>query len=481
MKLKSKSFWWFFPVLPIVIWFYNPFALYFLNDDAIHIPECANFGIRKGVSFRPLSELSVFFDAKLYGVNAWGYHLTNLLLHIGCTVLLYFVAKTCLTAFRISNEKTIAAFASFLFFIYAFHSEAVLWIIGRGGSLATIFAGLSLLCFFKRKEKPWAYPFSLFFFACGLLSYEAIWFFPLLVSLLLFLTATKQSWQKEIWYAAGFWLLFALFFFVRTKMEGSLIGTPYGIQSVSTPDLKRLAYNYTALFFRSFVPPAGTTVFVIASFAVLVILIFLFIHFLRKRMWSRFRIFTAACFLLSLLPYLLFGIDTHDSEGERFLYLPSFFLCLVLADWILSIPQHKVQLAVLALFVCFQFFFLYRSSDAYKQSSRIAKKTMQELQRSNETFDTIYFVDVPTQFRGGFVFRVGFDYILNWLAPNIKYRQTVEVSRREVDSRKESFMTTTTNWFKAKNELPKESRLDSLRPHDAIFAWTDSTFLFIRQ
>src|SRR5437867_625127 len=79
-------------IVAVALYCYNPFALYFQNDDFIHIPLSANGVLLQHNTFRPVCDISIMLDYWLWGKTASGYHLTNLVLHIiACVVLFYFL------------------------------------------------------------------------------------------------------------------------------------------------------------------------------------------------------------------------------------------------------------------------------------------------------------------------------------------------------------------------------------------------------
>ena len=80
-------------VVAFTLYCYNPFELYFLNDDFIHIPLSRDGILLQHNSFRPVCDLSMMLDYQLWGKTAWGYHLTNLLLHIINTILVFYLSK----------------------------------------------------------------------------------------------------------------------------------------------------------------------------------------------------------------------------------------------------------------------------------------------------------------------------------------------------------------------------------------------------
>jgi hypothetical protein len=89
--------------------------------------------------FRPLVVLSFALDGLLYGTHPWGYHLTNLLVHVGTTLLLWRIARRAIGA-------GFGAWAgAALFAIHPCHAGALDWISGRTDVLAGAFFAAALL------------------------------------------------------------------------------------------------------------------------------------------------------------------------------------------------------------------------------------------------------------------------------------------------------------------------------------------------
>ena len=63
---------------------------YLTPPSQIRYLEVINIGSGES-SYRPVVTLTYFIDYFLYKLNPWGYHLTNLLLHILNVLLLYFL------------------------------------------------------------------------------------------------------------------------------------------------------------------------------------------------------------------------------------------------------------------------------------------------------------------------------------------------------------------------------------------------------
>ncbi len=308
---------------------YNPFQLYFLNDDFIAVSQSPLLHYVYGTTFRPLADLTLFGDDLLFGMHAWGYHLTNLIFHLLAAGLVYLLTKELIRQFSIPHSSDLALISTTIFLLYAFHSEAVLWIIGRGGSLVTIFSVASLLFYFKKAQRAYYFPLSILFFIAGLLTYEASWVLPLLLTGWVFCRGPlpRNISKSEHYHLAVYWLVFLVFLLIRKQIVGDLIGSPYlGGDFLKMPPRFYL-YNFTALIARSFLPPVeNSTYFVWMSALLGILLLAIFLFLLKKKLLSRFRVFIWISFFVCLTPFVLLGINTHNSEGERFLYLPSVFL-----------------------------------------------------------------------------------------------------------------------------------------------------------
>ena len=77
-----------------VVYIGDPSNFYFLNDDFIHIPQAAKMNFLNDSSFvRPISNFTLWLDYIIWEKNAYGYHLTNLIIHLINVVLVFFASK----------------------------------------------------------------------------------------------------------------------------------------------------------------------------------------------------------------------------------------------------------------------------------------------------------------------------------------------------------------------------------------------------
>ena len=117
--------------------------------------------------YRPLQTISYCFDYLIWNADAFGFHLSNLLLHVGSGVLLYFLLLRLLAPWaegfsKIENKSgdgcTVLSGGAFLiallWMVHPVHSAVVDYISGRADSLAFVFACSAWLFYFRAKSTP---------------------------------------------------------------------------------------------------------------------------------------------------------------------------------------------------------------------------------------------------------------------------------------------------------------------------------------
>jgi hypothetical protein len=143
-----------------VFWQVNHYA--FINlDDPVYVTE--NSHIQSGITldgfrwafsstyaefWHPLTWLSLMFDYQLHGLNAGGYHVTNLILHILSTLLLFWLFN------RMTGMMWRSAFVAAFFALHPLHVESVAWIAERKDVLSAFFWMLTLCLYVYYTEKP---------------------------------------------------------------------------------------------------------------------------------------------------------------------------------------------------------------------------------------------------------------------------------------------------------------------------------------
>ena len=134
----------------------------------------------------PLTTLSHMLDCQLFGLNAGGHHLVNVLLHGTNAVLLFLVLR------RMTGALWRSAFVAALFAVHPLQAESVAWVSERKDVLSGLFFMLSFshTCGMwkqqkegSRKQKYW-YALTLVFFALGLLAKSMVATLPFVLLLL---------------------------------------------------------------------------------------------------------------------------------------------------------------------------------------------------------------------------------------------------------------------------------------------------------
>ncbi len=92
----------------------------------------------RDLRYLPLTYLSLAIDMRLWGDNPFGFHLTNLLLHMANTLLVFELVR------RLFEDRLAAAVAALLFSIHPVQVESVAWVISRRNVLFLFFFLLSV-------------------------------------------------------------------------------------------------------------------------------------------------------------------------------------------------------------------------------------------------------------------------------------------------------------------------------------------------
>ncbi len=166
----------------------------FINfDDNVYVSE--NVVVQSGLTkegffwafstkyfglWNPLVWLSFMADYQFYGLNAGGYHVTNLILHILSTLLLFRLFST------MTGEIWKSAFVAAFFALHPLHVESVAWVSERKDVLSAFFwmLTLCLYVFYTEKQSIKRYLLIVFSFVLALLSKPMVVTLPLIMILL---------------------------------------------------------------------------------------------------------------------------------------------------------------------------------------------------------------------------------------------------------------------------------------------------------
>ena len=101
-------------------------------------------------AYQPAAWLTYALDYKFWGMDPFGYHLTNILIHAANALLFYFLSLRLLAPGQAMPEDRFgAAGAALLFAAHPLEVEPVAWVSARGHILCAFFFLLTLLCWLK--------------------------------------------------------------------------------------------------------------------------------------------------------------------------------------------------------------------------------------------------------------------------------------------------------------------------------------------
>lgn len=117
--------------------------------------------------YRPLTVLTFLLDS-LGGIRPFRYHLTNVLLHVCCSLMAWLLCR------RAGMHRIAAGVAGLLFAVHPIHSEVAAGVtFGRSDLLACGFLLAAMLLYMQSSRSRSAYVLALVAFFCGLLSKES--------------------------------------------------------------------------------------------------------------------------------------------------------------------------------------------------------------------------------------------------------------------------------------------------------------------
>ncbi len=131
-------------------------------------------------NWHPLTWLSYMLDAEMFGIDARGFHLTNLALHTANALLVLYLMQT-LTGCLWRSGLVAAMFA-----VHPLHVETVAWVSDRKDLLCTLFGLAAIVAYgrFARRGKWRCYAASLALFLLSLSAKQMLVTLPVVLLLL---------------------------------------------------------------------------------------------------------------------------------------------------------------------------------------------------------------------------------------------------------------------------------------------------------
>lgn len=294
--------------------------------------------------YHPLTTLSFSLNYQVSGTTAFGYILTNILLHLLNVVLVFYF-----TFWLTKGKVWLTRFVALLFAIHPLHVESVVWISERKDVLYTCFFMGALLAYqqYLVKKKTVFYGLTLFLFLGSLLAKSAAVVLPLVLLLLDYWY--EKKWDKQLILAKIPFFALALLFGVVNVV----IQSEEAIGDLEQFSLFQrflfVSYGFVMYIVKLFFPIHLSALypypdvskslpfyFYLAPLGVLG-LIALFIRFRQQKVW----VFSGLFFLINIILVLQL-IPVGDAiMADRYTYLPYIGLFLLLGYGLDSLLKRK--------------------------------------------------------------------------------------------------------------------------------------------
>ncbi len=355
----------------------------FINiDDNIYVTE--NAYVQNGLTWdsiswaltsteiagfwQPAVWLSLMLDRSLWGDWAGGFHLTNLLLHTACSLMIFWWLKS------LTGASLRSFLAAVIFAIHPLHVESVAWVTERKDVLSTCFAVASLICWtrYKQGETPRWFAAAWVAMAFSLMAKQMFVTLPFVFLLLdywplrLKSSAARTGLKKSaVPPGRSRFLVEKLPFFALSLlmslvvfMTQSNVGATELLEDVSLPYRVGNAVNVYTLYLQKFFWPTQLAVFYphpglnisgadIAWSGSILTGITVAALVLRHRLPSL--VFGWAWFLGTLLPVIGIVQVGYQQMADRFMYFPMLGL-LIGIMW--STPHRDSRRTPFTLVVC---------------------------------------------------------------------------------------------------------------------------------
>lgn len=373
-------------------------------------------GFPFGTYYRPVSELSYGIDYLIWGRNPMGYHLTNILLHLANSIMIftvvYFIFKDCKKGLLYACAWT----SSVLFLLSPLSVNLVPVISRRQDLLVTFLLGLSLLSFAKvvkseRHGTAW-YALSLLLGFLAIFSKESAFVLPLLIWFLSLIFDERGDYRERVVRAIKYSIPFVGFVLLNTALHVYLFGF-WGV------GISLSIYQHIIVAARSFFYLAGplellqlsiiskVVVFLIISLIVSFCLIkFLFKFWIRgfldvllSREW---RVYT---YLISFILTFMVMFTVTGKSAYYFHYTPNMALTILIVMVLVGTFGRMVRLSILTksigtVFVVYTIVYspIFTQYSAWRNSSYITRQTIKETEaalKSNRGVSRLYLFNWP--------------------------------------------------------------------------------------
>lgn len=323
--------------------------------------------------YRPLTELSLWLDYRLYGRSPAGYHGTNTVLHALISLLLTGCLWLLLVGREARAEDTArpaalaAIFGGLLFAVHGVHTEVVNLISYRGELLAALGYVAAIYLHLRFPRSPHWLDLLLLpaIYAAALCAKESAVTLPGWLALAIVLLPSEDKLSARLprlaWRLVPLTAVLVGYLLLRASLLGPAGGnidffaglSPllkfFSVLKIFATYLQLWVFPWplTPFYDWTVLPPATSLADGLAWFGALELLLLVAALWLLRRKAPLFAL-GVATFLIALVP-VLHLVALPVGAGERFLYLPSLGATLATAVLVRPILARRGRLAIALL------------------------------------------------------------------------------------------------------------------------------------
>lgn len=337
------------------------------------------------IDYWPITNTSFWLEWRLWGMDATGYHVTNLLLHIAGALLIW----------RILSKLSVpgAFLAAFLFAVHPVNVESVAWIAQRKNLLALLFFLLSILSYVNAEKDSFPKPtrwywLSLAAFVAAMLSKGSVAILPLvLVGIIAWLRPlTRRDLVRVVPFLLVTAVLIPVNMWFQSRFTNQVVPAMDLVERVLRAAAVTWFYLYKALLplHLSFVYPkwqidAGQLRWWL-PFAAAVVATGVLWRYRRSR--ARLLLFAWAFFCLSLAPVMGFAdiaFMEHSLVADHYQHISLLgVVAVVAAAWATWRERKRWQLDAVAVAACAALTFLtWQQSSLYADGITLFRATLE--------------------------------------------------------------------------------------------------------
>jgi protein O-mannosyl-transferase len=336
-------------IITLIASFPSLFNGFFCWDDKdvplapfVHILNFTNIGkyfstFHAGL-YHPLTTLSFAIDYVIGNGTAFPFHVTNLLLHLVNTLLIFILIK------KLFGNQNMAFFVALLFGLHPMHVEAVAWITSRKDLLYVLFFLGSLISYTgyldTAKKKYYALSLILFLFSCLSKIQGAV--LPLILFLVDYLRNRKLYSKRTLLEKVPFLMVALLFGIINIIAQKGYGYIDYKAPFSIFERLIIFCYGFEEYIFRILIPlkisvfypfpfhPGDEISFVYFLYPLILLLFFAGTFFFIYRN-KRIFVFGSVFFFICIFLVLIINNYRETIITDRYTYLGSVGVFIVLA------------------------------------------------------------------------------------------------------------------------------------------------------